>query len=161
MQDNYSKPLDSQSIQRTGLIEEEIYKLFLSFNRPLTQKTAQAKALLLCETLSSLKTEKIRDFFKDCRGMEALPSDGQMEKLLNQQYHKYGVKTAPLQYRLKKEDLQSYRDGLMLIVKKYPKYRPIAEKMWNLDPDEPSPPELKAEIEGMLKDATFFKKEAK
>jgi len=76
--------------ERQDLFRAEITKLFLAYNKPVIKQVIDAKAVLMNETLSTLKTYKIQEFFKYVRTSEdVLPNDGTLLKILRQNAGKF------------------------------------------------------------------------
>lgn len=74
---------DNYNILRLDTFQTEIAKMFLAYNRPIQKTTIEAKANLMNETLSSLRTDKITVFFKYVReSSDILPTDGALKKIL-------------------------------------------------------------------------------
>jgi len=75
---------------RIEIFEKEIGLTFIAYNRPVQPKLVKAKAEVMNETLRSLKTNKISDFFKYVReNQEMLPTDGQLKKLLSANHQRF------------------------------------------------------------------------
>lgn len=69
--------------ERTNLFRAEMTKLFLAFNKPMNKTTIDAKTELTAETLETLSTEKITEFFTYVRRTEdVLPNDGVLKRIL-------------------------------------------------------------------------------
>lgn len=67
--------------------------MFLAYNRPIQKNTIEAKANLMSETLSSLRTDKIQAFFKYVReSSETLPTDGALIKILRSKADEFSKK---------------------------------------------------------------------
>lgn len=81
---------DDFNILRLDTFQTEIGKMFLSYNRAIQKTTIEAKASLMSETLSSLRTDKISEFFKYVReNCEVLPTDGILKKILRTKADEY------------------------------------------------------------------------
>ena len=82
---------------RINLFRAEITKLFMAFNKPFQKNLIDAKSELTAETLSTLRTDKIQEFFKFVRSAEdTLPNDGVLKKILSSNYQRFArVSEAP------------------------------------------------------------------
>jgi len=81
---------DDWDIDRLSLFKAEIIKIFHAYNKPIQKLTIEAKADLTAETLSSLKTTQIEEFFKYVRSTEeTLPNDGILKKILTNNYKRF------------------------------------------------------------------------
>ena len=69
---------------RETAFKAEMIKMFVAYNKPVTDKMVSAKAVLLAEALHFLPMDKIRPFFNHVRSSEDIfPSDAKLSKLLN------------------------------------------------------------------------------
>ena len=85
------------NIDRTDLFADEIRLTFLAYNRPIQEKTVQAKSILMSETLKTLSTAKISAFFKYIRENEPqLPTDGQLKRILGATHERFSSNSPKL-----------------------------------------------------------------
>jgi len=77
-------------VERINLFKAEIVKMFLAYNKPVQKPIIDAKAELMAEVLTNLKTSKIQDFFIHVRSTEdTLPNDGVLKKILSSNFEKF------------------------------------------------------------------------
>ena len=55
--------MNDWNVDRVNLFSAEIIKLYLAFNKPIVKSVIGTKAELMNETLHSLRTDKIQEFF--------------------------------------------------------------------------------------------------
>ena len=78
--------------------------MFLAFNKPASRQIVDAKADLMCETLHTLRTDKISLFFKHVReSQDMLPTDGTLKKILSSGFDKYSKAIVEKQIEYKGE----------------------------------------------------------
>ena len=78
--------------------------MFLAFNKPASRQIVDAKADLMCETLRTLRTDKISLFFRNVReSQDMLPTDGTLKKLLSAGHDKYSETIVEKQIEYKGE----------------------------------------------------------
>ena len=130
------REFDPRLARRQGLIEAELVKLFLAYNRQITQKTAQFKAVMLENSLKSLNTEKIQAFFLFLReNFDTLPNDPQIVKIFKEHYDRFGYHIKP--DRALQSPGQSrgeYLAELDRLSEKYPRFRAVLDYL-RADPD--------------------------
>jgi hypothetical protein len=87
-----SLKMNDWNAERTDIFKSQLMNLFVSFNRSATNGLIDMKVKLLEETLKTLRTDKIKPFFRYIMENEkTIPSDGRLKEILRDKYKEYST----------------------------------------------------------------------